>query len=191
MQNQHHRQEEQQANGNATSNDDTTIKTHYDALGVPPTASYKDIKASFHHLARLKHPDKQQRQQEEEPTQGDDKEESSSSKQHKTDFERIQLAWKCLGNEESRAAYDQELYAQQSRAADKRAIPLTIDEDFQAAVDDETGETAYVYDCRCGQELQVFQEDWGTDTTISTKEEEPIIFIECSGCCFVYRVSRR
>jgi curved DNA-binding protein CbpA len=153
--------------------------THYDVLGVASDASYQDIKASFHRLARLKHPDKLLSSSSCPPAE----ESLSSTSANKEEFERIQLAWKCLGNPETRSAYDQKLYAERSRQAEKRAIPLTIRDDFQTAVDEETGDKAYVYDCRCGQELQLFDDEWDAEN------KEEAICIECTNCCFVYRVS--
>jgi DnaJ-class molecular chaperone len=198
--------------------------SHYQVLGVPSSATLHEIKAAYHQLARQYHPDKQStrqqpRQQQQEAdafrtTANVSPSSSSSPELSLIFFERIQLAWECLRNEETRSVYNQALHHQQAmeqRQANK-AIPLHLDQDFQEAVDDETGEVVHVYDCRCGEQVQIYESDWreddeNTDNNLDNDnnnktnlehrhhQEEQQQFVEsllvdCPGCCFVYRVQR-
>lgn len=72
------------------------MKTHYQRLGVPPTAEVADIKAAYRELARRHHPDL-----------------ASGSASH--DMASLNEAWRVLGDPERRRAYDATL------AADERA----------------------------------------------------------------------
>ncbi|KAF9978168.1 hypothetical protein BGZ73_003549 [Actinomortierella ambigua] len=62
--------------------------THYDHLGLEPSADRKHIKAQFYRLSKLHHPDK------------------SSSEESRQKFLKINEAYSVLGNDRSRFDYD-------------------------------------------------------------------------------------
>ena len=155
-----------------TSSDD---HTHYQVLNVKNhKATYEEIKVAFSKLARQTHPDKNL------ATTTDTTITTTAS----FDYPRIQIAWECLRDADRRSAYDDQLHCQESRSSTHRAITIDLQKDMQQAVDDETGDVAYVYDCRCGDELQVFEDDW------TSKSNAMGLILDCPGCCFVYRIVR-
>jgi curved DNA-binding protein CbpA len=72
------------------------LETHYQRLGVPPTAEAADIKAAYRELARRNHPD-------------------LASGSGGSDMAAVNEAWRVLSDPERRRAYDATL------AADQRA----------------------------------------------------------------------
>jgi curved DNA-binding protein CbpA len=72
------------------------VETHYERLGVPPTAAPAEIKAAYRELARRSHPDLA----------------NGSGGQ---DMAAVNEAWRVLGDPERRREYDATL------AADRRA----------------------------------------------------------------------
>ena len=149
--------------------------THYEILNVTSSASYEEIKASFHRLARQSHPDKQQQQQQQQ--------QQAKQWQKKMDgddaFKRIQQAWQVLRDDERRKQYDLELQQIHLTQKSKRdgAVSISLQEDCEEAYDEELERTVFVYDCRCGEELIL----------VTEKEEKPQ-YLDCPGCCFVYKV---
>jgi curved DNA-binding protein CbpA len=69
-------------------------RTHYEILGVPRTASEREIKMAYHRLARKYHPDKAGKEQ---------------SGEMEREFELISNAYNTLKDREKRAAYDRTL----------------------------------------------------------------------------------
>lgn len=134
--------------------------THYNILGVSSTASYEEIKAAFYSLARQSHPDKQQQ--------------PASNTNTTIAFKQVQKAWETLRDTSSRTLYDQQLLqlALNQKAKCQGAIVISKS-DLEEALDDETQESLWVYDCRCGEEVIL---------------EHPKLLVECPGCCFVYKV---
>jgi curved DNA-binding protein CbpA len=160
-----------------------TRMTHYDVLGISSTtASYDDIKSSFHKLARQSHPDKQQQQQQQN--------------HHPTttavNFKRIQQAWEILRNDELRKSYNDELQQQalSQKKKTKGAIEISWKEDTEEAVDEETGQSIYIYDCRCGEEVIIWEEETETVTTTTADDDDDdqYQYVDCPGCCFVYKI---
>lgn len=137
-------------------------------------------------------------------------------------FRRIQLAWETLRQVDHRKVYDESLLQNRlsSRVKKNSIIYLSIssyyrqqqqqnqdnDENenegdgtgqgLEQAVDDETGEILWVYDCRCGEEL--CWDDIG-DTNNENNDSDDInnnninnnentTILECPGCCFVYQL---
>ena len=66
------------------------MATHYDVLGVPPTASHDEVRRAYHGRARLLHPDRA----------GDQRA-----------MQDVNEAWRVLRDPRARAAYDQALVA--------------------------------------------------------------------------------
>ncbi len=169
-----------------------TAATHYDSLNVPPTATYEEIKAAFHRLARMKHPDRQvsgvgNRQGEEaEPDRGDDDDDDDDGS---SDFRRIQAAWEVLRDASRRDEYDQGLQQRHLREGSRRSGALTIhldDDDVAEAIDPDTDERFYVYQCRCGEEVYIDGD--AMDGTAGGSSGDDATYVDCPGCCFVYRV---
>lgn len=130
-------------------------ETHFEVLGVSRNASFREIKARFHSLARAHHPDKNSTVQDEE-------------------FCRIQQAWEILREDLSRRAYTESLEQAELKAKSKKGGVVALSwQDLEEAFDEETGDTIFIYDCRCGEEA-VFDSS-GT--------------VECPGCCFSYELS--
>lgn len=176
----------------------TNTATHYDNLNVSPNATYEEIKLAFHRLARLQHPDKQVsiiiRNSNNNP---DDKRlESSVAWEGNNDagsnFRRIQLAWQVLRDVNQRSAYDHELQQRRLHEESRRAGALTIhleDDDVTEAIDPDTNEVFYVYECRCGEEIFIDNNINVDDTTSCRRRPgDDGTFVDCPGCCFVYRV---
>lgn len=163
-------------------------QTHYEVLGIPPTASHDEIKAAFHALARQSHPDKQQQNVNVNGNGNSNTDKSNDDELRKPfpvafdDFKRIQGAWEILREAERRQRYDEELQQQALRATQKvgAAMSISVDDDLAEAQDDETGELFYVYDCRCGEEIII-------DVDPSAPREL-LGLIDCPGCCFVYKL---
>mmetsp|Transcript_984 Transcript_984/g.2129 ORF Transcript_984/g.2129 Transcript_984/m.2129 type:complete len:253 (-) Transcript_984:210-968(-) len=121
-------------------------------------------------------------------------------------FLRIQEAWEVLRDGMKRQEYDTTLRAMGLKEKHKydSAIPLSR-EDLEQCVDDETHETVWVYDCRCGQEVyidddindnsnggnKVEQNGDGCDDRQgrnNEKKQRRDVFVDCPGCCFVYHI---
>jgi curved DNA-binding protein CbpA len=134
-------------------------------------------------LARQSHPDKQPLL----PAT------TTSTTPAPLDFKRIQIAWETLRDTSQRNEYDHELLQHQLRHKSKvqGAVPISLD-DLEEAYDDETQQTLFVYDCRCGEEI-VMMEKSKSDNSINESESSLSgdsfgVVVECPGCCFVYKL---
>ena len=122
-----------------------------------------------------------------------------------SNFLQIQEAWKVLRDEAKRQEYDATLNAMDRKEKNKYDSAISLSrEDLEQCVDDETHETVWVYDCRCGQEVyiddgingnndrkEVEQSDDSCDGRkgrINEKKQSKDVFVDCPGCCFVYRI---
>lgn len=184
--------------------------THYDVLGVSKYATYEEIKESFHRLARAKHPDKQRRKIPQQ-TYGNDSHDDghdhaagSVDNQDTCDkiaaeFRKVQQAWQTLRDGEERSAYDLDLLHKDLQEENKRngALVLSFYDDLEEAVDEDTNERFMVYDCRCGEEIQIElppSSDMDSDPVNdfeyckSAGSDGNDILVDCPGCCFVYRI---
>ena len=143
-------------NGRPTS----SSKTHYEVLGVSRTASLEEIKSAHRNLARQSHPDK---------VAGNE-----------DSFRLLQSAWECLRQEDSRQAYNEELSLKETKFNSKRqaAMPLSLAATEVGQGDND--ELVYIYACRCGQEVQVWQDE------LPPRNES--ILTECPGCSFAYSI---
>ena len=185
---------------------------HYQVLGVPSHASYDEIKRAFYQLARRTHPDRQPSKSLHDTLMATTTTTTSTTAEtiggtttstilHPTTkhtFERIQQAWECLRSNDTRQAYDEQVYIEQSQSVmTKSAMDLSLQDDFQTAimveddddddVHDDTNELAYVYDCRCGEEIHVYPDDhWNPNRRLP----HDTLIMECPGCCLIYRIHR-
>jgi curved DNA-binding protein CbpA len=77
---------------------------HYAVLGVPPTATQREIRAAFRRLARQTHPDRHvERSTASHPGTADD------AATNERRFKRIARAYQVLGDAKRRMAYDERL----------------------------------------------------------------------------------
>ena len=91
------------------------VETHYQRLGVAPTAAAADIKAAYRELARLNHPD-------------------LANGSGSADMAAVNEAWRVLGDPERRRAYDATLEA--DRRARERPRPARPTPRFVRTVDE-------------------------------------------------------
>lgn len=70
------------------------ISTHYDVLGVEPSADHEEIRRAYHRAARRWHPDQRSSMTTEEASRAD------------TEMRRVNEAWQVLRQPESRRDYD-------------------------------------------------------------------------------------
>ena len=84
-----------------------------------------------------------------------------------------------LRNSGTRQDYDDDLKQKSLRLQSRTngAIEL-LEHELEEAIDEETEETIFVYDCRCGEEVVII------------KRDQPEQFVDCEGCCFVYKVCK-
>jgi curved DNA-binding protein CbpA len=80
-------------------------KTYYEILGVPSNAGEREIKSSYHRLARVYHPDKM--------------DEGQDVVAMEAEFTQISTAYNVLKDPEKRAAYDQQLELKRQQAQHK------------------------------------------------------------------------
>jgi len=107
---------------------------HYEVLGISYDATEEAIKRSYHRLARQYHPDR-----------------CHAKVQIDTDkFNRIQMAWKVLGDPASRAAYNNEIHTSiQSYMNMLRSAENVEFSEFEKCGD------IWQRPCRCGDYFQV------------------------------------
>ena len=157
------------------------MATHYDVLGVDPTASLEEIKAAFRVLALQLHPDKVNNNNNNNNNKQQSLSQQQPPPQSKVDFVRIQQAWDCL--RANRGQYDEELArkARQTTSLEEAAIEIKISELQPTNKDNDDDDNILVYNCRCGDVVEV----WPEDITDIGKES---VLVECSGCSFVYSI---
>lgn len=133
--------------------------THYEVLGVSRQASLEEIKAAHRQLALQCHPDKVDGEQDR--------------------FRRLQNAWEII--RDSRQEYDNELFSKEARQHSKlqAAMPLTLSE--MEVAQDESSHLVYIHTCRCGEEIQLLQED--------LPSYNKSILLECPGCSFAFSIT--
>jgi curved DNA-binding protein CbpA len=137
-----------------------TRGTHYDSLGVSMTASKDQIKLAYRRKAKELHPDKSQNRE--------------------TEFRQIQKAWECLREQDRRKAYDDNLLHQTMIRESKvhAAMPIKLSDMEEG--EDEGGHGCYVYDCRCGDQIEVWKDSFNVP--------QESILVECPSCSFGYAV---
>jgi len=82
----------------------TPPMTHYDVLGVAPTATADEVRRAFHRLAKQWHPDRNQ----DNPAAAEAR------------FREIQQAWETLGDAEQRGEYDLNIGLRRRRRRPRR-----------------------------------------------------------------------
>ena len=107
----------------------------YNILGVPPTATYHQIKENYQKLILHYHPDRS----------------------HSSDasiFIKVNNAYKILGDEHLRKEYDEKW----KERCSKQFMPIDKDVDFKNFVYDDE-EQVFCYECRCGGEFLLTSTD--------------------------------
>ena len=128
----------------------------YELLQVPRTASFADIKASYHRLLLSHHPDKSH---------------SSKENSNRTDVDigSLKEAFVTLSSPESRMRYDSELSSHPdlspSRSRSRPAHIISL-EDFE-----DLG-NVWTHNCRCG----------GQHTMEEADMENDVHLVSCSSC---------
>ncbi|KAF9780905.1 hypothetical protein BJ322DRAFT_1082337 [Thelephora terrestris] len=131
-------------------------QNYYELLQVPQTASFADIKASYHRLLLSHHPDKS------DPSK-------HNSTQTDVDIGSLKEAFTTLSTAESRMRYDFELSSLpclSSRPSQSRPAHVVSLEDFE-----DLGQV-WVYGCRCGEHYAINEADMENDVHL----------VACSGC---------
>ena len=123
-------------------------------------------------------------------------------------FRQIHSAFEALRDPTKRAAYDEELARKSEKRASKvdKAVPVKLsemeeilyeeeggyddgtggDDDYKRndGVDEDNCEVAYCYQCRCGDEIQVPQDEIATEPDGKGSDN----VFECLSCCLCIRV---
>lgn len=73
------------------------MSTHYDTLGVQPSATSKEIRKAYLRRARALHPDRQQGRS------------PADARRAEEAMRQVNVAWNCLSSEEKRSAYDERI----------------------------------------------------------------------------------
>ncbi|XP_063800514.1 dnaJ homolog subfamily C member 24 [Pseudophryne corroboree] len=143
------------------ASDKVTEKDWYDILGAHPSDSQVELKQKYQALALLYHPDKQRRDDAAEPvTEGAQR------------FIEINQAWKILGNEETKHAYD----LQRRDIEMTRSFPVDTQIHLEEMFWDDDGEH-YSFLCRCGGKYIVDEEDL-----------EQTFLVNCNSCSLIIEI---
>ena len=105
------------------------VSTHYEVLGVAPSATARQIKEAFHRLARQFHPDREVAVGTSRTASTHTDSPCDGNVDSLAPFHRIQQAWECLQDPRLRQEYDQSLWIQLRQTRRHRgAISLTVDD---------------------------------------------------------------
>ncbi|KAG7473686.1 hypothetical protein MATL_G00098530 [Megalops atlanticus] len=147
------------------THDNRLHRDWYAILDASPSDCVQELKQKYQKLALLYHPDKQS------PDTA-----AGEVEQCVQRFIEVDQAWKILGNEETKRAYDLQRRAREL----KQNWPV----DAHVCLDDMTwddGEQVYTYGCRCGGEYVVGKEE---------AEEEEDLVICCDTCSLSIEIKR-
>ncbi|XP_069824479.1 dnaJ homolog subfamily C member 24 isoform X2 [Dendropsophus ebraccatus] len=123
----------------------------YSILGAHPSDSQAELKQKYQKLALLYHPDKQHRD-----TRSEQDTESARR------FIEISRAWKILGNEETRRAYD----LQRREVKMTQSFPVDTQIHLEEMIWHED-EDHYAYSCRCGGQYIAGESDLQQTSLVS------------------------
>ena len=136
---------------------------------------------------------------------------TSSDKTSKYTFRQIHTAWETLRDPTKRAAYDDDLALKSEKKASKldKAVPVKLSEMEEILFQEDEGEcndgaeeyhdhddadfdnenylVAFCYQCRCGDEIQVLQEELLGKGEQTNQPGDTNVF-ECPSCCLCIRV---
>ncbi len=120
--------------------------THYEVLGVPPSASPAEVRRAYVRAARVAHPDFH--------TDADATTRSGAEER----MRRVNQAWAVLGDDDRRRAYDRTLAEgeQEARVAERRSRPAGAPSpEFVPYVDDDTDYAALLDEAGPGNGARV------------------------------------
>ncbi|XP_039605501.1 dnaJ homolog subfamily C member 24 isoform X2 [Polypterus senegalus] len=125
-------------------------KDWYKILDASPSSNLQELKQQYQKMILLYHPDKQS------PDVP-----SGEAEQRVQRFIEVDQAWKILGNEETKKAYDLQRHA----AELKQSWPV----DACISVEDMTWDNdlqSYVFECRCGGEYHLYNDEIEENDTV-------------------------
>ena len=155
------------------SEDGAANSTYYDTLEIPSTAGFNEIKSAYQRMARLLHPDKQSLHNNKQKNKA-----QNINNNEEEAFLKLQKAWECLRDPQSRKEYDLLLHKTEIGKASK-SIPVSHKE-WEFVEDEETGDLGYIYTCRCGEDIWIQKEEF--------EKADATIFFHCEGCSLIYHI---
>eukprot|EP00978_Attheya_sp_CCMP212_P000873 scaffold1889_cov33-Attheya_sp.AAC.1 len=181
-----------------------STRTHYEVLGVAPTAKLDEIKAAHRSLALQCHPDKTNASRHASTSMGNV--EHDVLLDVATEFQWVQMAWTCLRDETRRRVYDQELRHQHQKVTSRlqMASSVTLSEmscelvsiehdddndDNNDTPQDGELQNCYTYSCRCGDSFEVFQDELPEFVSSNNDQKMPSILLECQSCSLAVQVT--
>jgi curved DNA-binding protein CbpA len=170
---QHQQQQQDRSVRKDAANSELSL---YEILQVPSTASVAIIKEAYQAAARQHHPDKRR---------CDDKDNDLAV------FLRVQTAWECLRDPETRKQYDQNLLIRNAAKNHQRrnAVPVYAHECREVEHNDgDDGYYELIYQCRCGSDLCTSQLP-GLDGSTDDESAGSSCLVQCPGCSLVYDIS--
>ncbi|XP_044537180.1 dnaJ homolog subfamily C member 24 [Gracilinanus agilis] len=138
-----------------------TQKDWYSVLGAEPSASLKDLKQKYQKLILMYHPDKQSA---DVP--------AGAVEEHVQRFIEIDQAWKILGNEETKKAYDLQRREDDLRSAGPVDAQIYLEEMLWNKDDQ-----CFTLSCRCGGKY-----------CVSKDEAEEVNLICCDTCSLIIEI---
>lgn len=156
--------------------------SYYKILQVPSTASAVAVKEAYHAAARKHHPDKRQHRSFDSCSSSDDEAAAAA-------FLRIQKAWECLRDPETRKLYDEALRIQKvaKNSTRRNAVPIQPHECREVELPGPGGGefvvVELIYQCRCGNDLHTSQ------LPAVQEDDESGNLVQCLGCSLVYDIS--
>ncbi|XP_036896342.1 dnaJ homolog subfamily C member 24 [Sturnira hondurensis] len=136
----------------------TPKKDWYSILGANPSASISDLKQNYQKLILMYHPDKQSA---DVP--------AGTAEERTQKFIEVDQAWKILGNEETRRAYDLQRHEDDLRNMGPVDAQVYLEE-MSWNKDDHS----FSLSCRCGGKYSV-----------SKEEAEEVTLISCDACSLI------
>lgn len=128
----------------------SVMENLYSILGVPPSATYTEIKHAFQKMARIYHPDKCHDSSGNFPAVTGNGE---SVLPNVDRFHSISKAWKVLGDSDLRSAFDA-AWQQRCLAQEWPIQDIVALQEF-----DRTEDAFYSYPCRCGSSYNLSEQD--------------------------------
>eukprot|EP01033_Poteriospumella_lacustris_P013411 gene13411-9603_t len=131
----------------------------YAVLAVDERATAEQIKAAYRSKLLAVHPDK-----------------VGESASAATELERLLTAFRVLSDADSRAAFDSQRNARQSKGINAGLVSFRQFEETTAR----DGSRVFTFPCRCGDVFEIAEEDL---------EEDADFLLQCSGCTLHVQVT--
>jgi diphthamide biosynthesis protein 4 len=150
----------------------------YEILQCLRDCSFEELKASYHRLLLVHHPDKHTGLE-------------NDSDQKIDAFLRLQSAYKLLSDQSERSKYDSllkqtELEQKANQIASDDNSNLLLEQDF----DHDLEKAVYTRRCRCGDSFSISQREINTLLTniLSSNSDSLVVGLECNTCSIVINV---